>query len=100
MHSLPTIRPINRPLLRFVSQCSQFIRLDGRLGWLKMPANPCQDGYEFRTAFETRILPYCEGMFDEAEATTSEDLAAFYCERAGISADLSAYYATSTYTGD
>ena len=101
MNALPTLRPITRALLRPCSICSQFIRLDGELGWLTLPENPIQDGYEMRKAFGVAILPYYDGLFDTAEQTTPEDLKAFYGHRKGISDELSAFYAkANVYSGD
>lgn len=90
--TFPHIRPINRPLLRMCSEASQFIRLNGYLGWLTAPLNPCQDGYIFRKAFGGSVLLYSEGMFDTAEETTSDDLKAYYEAVKWHDEQLSAYY--------
>ena len=98
--TIPSLNPIRSAVLLPCRIASQFIRLDGRLGWLCLPQNPTQGGYELRTSFETRILPYYEGLFDTAEQTGSEDLESFYAQRNRITEDLTKWYAGNRYSGD
>jgi len=81
-----------------LSIASQFVRLNGRLGWLTLPQNPDLDGCELRTSLETLILPYYAKH--QAEPTTTEDLQDFARAKAYLARDLRRWYAEPGYKGD
>lgn len=100
MNQLASPRKITRHLLIPTSVCSQFVKLDGQLGWLAAPINPGQDGFEFHKAFGIEILPWFDGLLDNLETATESDLAEFYAQRRNVDTELTAYYSRNGYTGD
>lgn len=100
MKPLPELKKITTHVLRLTSICSQFVKLDGQLGWLAAPADPCQDGYEFHKAFGVEVMPWHEGILDDLQTPTDEELAEFHRQRRHVDAELSAYYDRATYSGD